>query len=99
VTERLEKAAFAENLNTKFLLRPDDEHIIELELTKIREVESEPDHEQFALVFHGPANVYLPQRIYPLEHERMGAISLFLVPTGRGENGFIYEAVFNRFIK
>lgn len=99
MTERLEKAAFAENLNTKFLFRPDDEHVIELELTKIREIESEPDHEQFALLFRGSGNVYLPQRIYPLAHERMGAISLFLVPTGRDENGFIYEAVFNRFNK
>jgi Domain of unknown function (DUF6916) len=99
VTDRLEKTAFAENLNTKFILRPDDENVVELELTKIREIESEPNHEQFALIFRGPGNTYLPQRIYPLEHERMGAISLFLVPTGRDENGFIYESVFNRFIK
>jgi hypothetical protein len=99
VTERLEKTDFAENLNTRFLFRPDGENIVELELTKIRDVESDPEQEQFAVVFRGPANVYLPQRIYPLEHERMGAISLFLVPTGRDENGFIYEAVFNRFKK
>ena len=97
MTERIEKATFAENLNTKFLFRPDEENVIELELTSIREVESEPGHEQFALLFRGPATIYLPQRIYPLEHERMGAISIFLVPTGRDENGFIYEAAFNRF--
>ena len=99
MSERLEKAAFAENLNTKFLLRTDDGNAIELELTEIREVESGPGHEQFALVFDGPGAIYLPQRIYPLEHERMGEISLFLVPIGRGENGFTYEAVFNRFTK
>ncbi|MGB9180196.1 MAG: hypothetical protein WCB68_13270 [Pyrinomonadaceae bacterium] len=99
MTERLEKAVFAENLNTKFILRPDDEHVVELELTNIKEIESAPGQEQFALHFRGPGNVYLPQRIYPLEHERMGAISLFLVPTGRDENGYIYEAAFNRFIK
>ena len=99
MTERLEKATFAENLNTKFLLRPDEQNVIELELTKIRDIKGEPGYEQFSLLFTGPGNIYLPQRIYPLEHERMGAMSLFLVPIGRDENGFIYEAVFNRLIK
>lgn len=99
MTERLEKATFAENLNTKFIFRPDVEQVIELELTDIKEIESAPQQEQFALHFRGPGNIYLPQCIYPLEHERMGAISLFLVPTGRDEDGYIYEAAFNRFIK
>lgn len=99
MSERLEKETFAENLNTKFLVRMDDGNAIELELTQIREVESAPNHEQFALIFNGPGSIYLPQRIYPLEHERMGSISIFLVPIGQDENGFIYEAAFNRFIK
>ena len=99
MSERVEKAAFAENISTKFLLRTDDGNAVELELTKIREIESEPGHEQFALIFSGPGTIYVPQRTYQLEHERMGAITLFLVPIGKDENGFIYEAVFNRFIK
>ena len=45
--------------------------------------------------FYGPADVYLPQYNYPLEHERMGRIAIFLVPVGRDDRGFRYEAVFN----
>lgn len=99
MSERLEKAQFAENLNTKFLLRTDDGNVIELELTNIRDVKSEPHQEQFALVFSGPGSIYLPQQIYSLEHEGMGELALFLVPIGRDEKGFIYEAAFNRFIR
>ncbi len=99
MSERLEKAHFAENLNTKFLLRTDDGNVLELELTSIREVKSEPHQEQFALVFSGPGSIYLPQRIYQLEHERMGELALFLVPIGKDEKGFIYEAAFNRFTR
>jgi len=98
VTEWIPKSIFAENLNTKFVFRLDAEKTIELELTNISEAGSAPNLEQFALLFRGPAEFYLPQQIYPLEHERLGALSIFLVPTGRDEDGFEYEAIFNRII-
>jgi hypothetical protein len=99
MAERLEKEVFAQNLNSKFELRVNPERVFELELINIREIPSTPRQEQFALLFQGPADVYLPQRIYPLEHDQMGNVSLFLVPVGREEKGYLYEAVFNRFIE
>jgi hypothetical protein len=39
----------------------------------------------------------LPQRVYTLEHDSMGAFELFLVPVARDEKSFRYEAVFNYF--
>jgi hypothetical protein len=36
----------------------------------------------------------LPQRIYRLEHDELGALDLFLVPIGRDDSGVRYEAVF-----
>jgi len=53
--------------------------------------------ERFSLFFTGPVDRYLPQQVYFIEHERMGAFELFLVPVGRDESGFRYEAVFNYF--
>ena len=98
MTEAFDKTLFAENLNTKFSVRVDANRTIELELTGITESNSAPNHEQFALAFRGPADVYLPQQIYPLEHQRLGTMSIFLVPVGRDEQGFEYEAIFNRVI-
>ncbi|MDX6306054.1 MAG: hypothetical protein QOI77_3023 [Blastocatellia bacterium] len=98
MTEAFDKTVFAENLNTKFSVRVDGNKTVELELTEITESNSAPNHEQFAVAFRGPADVYLPQQIYPLEHQRMGTMSVFLVPVGRDEQGFEYEAIFTRVI-
>jgi hypothetical protein len=46
-------------------------------------------------VFRGPAEVVLPQKIYPLEHEALGKLEIFLVPIGPDEAGMCYEAVFS----
>jgi hypothetical protein len=50
--------------------------------------------EQFAIHFLGPAMPVLPQRIYQLHHDRIGALDIFLVPIKRDANGTTYEAVF-----
>ena len=38
---------------------------------------------------------YLPQRIYHLEHEQLGAMDLFMVPIGPTAEGMRYEVIFN----
>jgi hypothetical protein len=48
----------------------------------------------FSIVFRGPREPVLSQRTYRVEHERLGAFELFLVPVGRDESGMRYEAVF-----
>lgn len=95
---RLEKAEIAEHVKTKFRVHVDESNVLEMELVRIDEGHSTPRQEQFSLIFECP-HIYLPQRIYRMEHERMGNISLFLVPIGKIEDNFIYEAVFNRMIK
>jgi hypothetical protein len=98
VLERIEKATFAENLKTKFKASLDDVNGVELELVEIVDNVSTPRQEQFALEFHGPADIFLPQQMYRIEHESIGTFDLLLVPVGKNENGFAYEAVFNRLI-
>ena len=61
---------------------------------------TEPDEETgrgrpFSIVFRGPGDVVLPQRIYRMEHSELGAFEIFLVPIGPDEKGPRYEAVFN----
>lgn len=48
----------------------------------------------FGLVFRGPRDPVLPQRIYRLEHETLGAQEIFLVPIRRDGEGTDYEAIF-----
>jgi hypothetical protein len=97
--ENITREMFRESLNTKFRLRAETSEPIELELVELTESISTPKHEQFALLFRGPQNPFLPQMTYHLEHEKLGEFDLFLVPVGRGQNGFQYEAVFNRFLE
>ena len=48
----------------------------------------------FSLIFLGPIEPILPQRIYALEHETMGRLEIFIVPIGVTQSNCRYEAVF-----
>jgi hypothetical protein len=61
------------------------------ELVEVTEMEREPGgRSPFSLVFEGGPNPPLPQAIYPVQHEQLGAIAIFLVPIAPDR----YEAVF-----
>ena len=48
----------------------------------------------FSLVFLGPREPVLPQRTYPLAHDELGELEIFLVPIAQDADGTRYEAVF-----
>jgi hypothetical protein len=48
----------------------------------------------FSLLFRGPRQPVLPQKTYPLEHDRLGRLEIFLVPIGPEGEAMRYEAVF-----
>jgi hypothetical protein len=52
------------------------------------------NRQAFSLVFRGPLRPSVPQAIYRLEHDAMGALDLFLVPITPDPQGALYEAVF-----
>jgi hypothetical protein len=97
----LTEKEFSQHLNTTYRLEVDGSQSVELELVEVKPYENKDkpgEHagmERFSLFFQGPADVYLPQRIYQLSHSQMGDLKLFLVPVARNERGFRYEAVFN----
>jgi len=88
----------AAQVNTKFLLTETTEPI-ELVLIEATEQQITTRQEVFSLIFLGPKDLLLPQRMYQLAHDQLGSGRLFLVPIGQNEEGVRYEAVFNRLIK
>jgi hypothetical protein len=94
----LSASHFRPYVGSRFRLRADD--VLEVELVEVDEVDSrsgvqpEPARAPFSIVFLGPRDPVLPQRIYGFEHEELGTLDLFLVPIGRDDAGVRYEAVF-----
>lgn len=68
---------------------------VALRLAAVRKLpQSQRSGGGFALDFVGAQGPQLPQAIYPLANDAMGALELFLVPIGPVEGGRGYEAVF-----
>ena len=75
---------------------------LDAELQSVREVPvsgwrpegNRPARQPFALLFLGRSQVVLPQAVYRLENETLGALEIFIVPIGRTPEGVSYEAVF-----
>jgi uncharacterized protein DUF6916 len=97
--EKPQYSDFAENIHTTFHVIRDVEESLELELMEVTGQTKKGQYEHFTLEFRGPRQPILAQQIYELEHERMGRISLFLVPIRGDENAVYYEAIFNRLLK
>lgn len=85
---------FGGHLGEKFRVRVDASSALGLELISATELD-EGSGRPFSIVFRGPGDVLLPQRIYRMEHAEIGAFDIFLVPIGPDEAGMRYEAVFN----
>src|ERR1051326_8896158 len=88
--------AFSQNANTKFKVLLDENTTVELELVHTSELKVHPKQEEFAVEFRGPLNMFLGQGVRRFVHEQLGDFELFIVPIQQDEQGFYYEAVFNR---
>lgn len=64
------------------------------ELIEVTPRRSNASLEQFSILFRLHHTEMLPQGTYALEHPEMGGFELFLVPVGRDDQGFCYEASF-----
>jgi hypothetical protein len=49
----------------------------------------------FSLIFRGPEQQVLPQRLYRFDLAEIGKFEIFLVPVGPDGQGFCYQALFN----
>jgi hypothetical protein len=85
---------FADRVGEPFTLEAQDASY-DLVLAECRRGAASLTREAFSLTFLGPAEPLLAQQIYPLRHEQLGLLELFLVPVGCDASGARYEAVFN----
>jgi len=91
-------SAFQAALRTKFRLQLDKESSLELVLAEVRTARQADEGRQgrsFSILFHGPRDPLMPQRMYRFGHETLGAFDLFIVPVARDDAHCHYEAVFN----
>jgi hypothetical protein len=99
--ETLTLATFTDCVGNVFRLHRGAAAPLDVELTEATPLGAEGTErpagrrEPFAIVFRGPRHVVLPQKIYALEHPRLGTLELFVVPIGPDAQGMRYEAVFN----
>jgi hypothetical protein len=94
--DRLTSDDFTSYLNQTFHIQADDDTVLEAELIDVSELggDTPADREPFSIVLRGPADVHLPQRIYGVTHEKLGTLSLFLVPIGPDDEGMRFESIF-----
>ena len=55
---------------------------------------NEGQREPFSLIFLGPKQPVLPQRMYEFDLGQLGSFDIFIVPIGPASSGMRYEAVF-----
>jgi hypothetical protein len=99
--DQLTKASFETHLNDPFQVETGADQALVLTLAEVVGLPErapkgkEGRRQSFSLLFRGPKGCYLPQKIYNLEHEKLGALSIFLVPLQPDAEGSRFEAVFN----
>ncbi len=93
----LTPASFEALMGTPFRIHFGGADPLEVVLYEVARHEQHPGPrpQPFSAYFRGPYPPVLPQMIYKVEHDRLGAFELFLVPLGPDGQGMRYEAVFN----
>jgi hypothetical protein len=91
VLEKLTVDDFRPLQGERLRVAPDGAEAFDVELVEVTEIPREPGgRAPFSLVFRGGPNPPLPQRIYRVEHEKLGELDIFLVPIAVDQ----YQAVF-----
>lgn len=93
----LSKADFDPHINTQFSFCQENNNV-NLELIETRDCSSK-NVNGFSLLFKGPLDKEYPQKIYPLEHPKIGKLEIFIVPVNKDAEGIYYEAIFTRLKK
>lgn len=99
MAETLTHEAFARHLKTKFQVQLEAGNSAELQLIEVSELKVYERQEEFWLHFLGPNEFFLGQGTRLMQHDEMGQFDLFLVPIKQDDQGYYYEAVFNRILQ
>jgi hypothetical protein len=97
-------ADFSPFVKATFRTEVEPGDVLELELIDAQPIGPEPQAREanvprraYSLIFRGPNDRLLDQRIYSIEHPKLGTLGIFLVPLGpEGDpDGLHYQAIFN----
>jgi hypothetical protein len=97
--DEFSQATFDGCLDSDFQIIENATPVCALKLTDVIERTNTPRQETISLLFHGPVAPFVPQGIRRLKHSELGEMDIFLVPVGKEQDGFQYEAVFNRLLE
>lgn len=87
---------FAGLVGETFRIALDDDAALKLVLTETTKTGGDRPDNAFSVVFKGPRDRPLGQRIYDVAHATLGTLPIFLVPIAEQPDGYLYEAVFTR---
>jgi hypothetical protein len=94
--EALTKENWEAYLNKDFQVQIDDRNAVGMRLVSVsgfgRSLNGR--REAYSLLFQGPVQPMLVQRIYRILQPQLGSMDIFLVPVGKEAGGVQYEAVF-----
>jgi hypothetical protein len=88
------------HVGSMFHVTLEDGRVFDLMLEEVKVVtekhtSSRRNRDSFSLYFVGPENVFMPQATYAVRHDELGGPwQIFIVPVGKREGTFLYEAVF-----
>jgi len=92
------RRAFAAELHSTFRMQLDAATTCDAEMVEFTDSRASDAYEQFALTFLAPPATPPLQKMYQLDHPRLGSIELLLVPIGRDARGVYLQAAFNRLL-
>lgn len=88
---------FQPRVGEPFRIQASDQRSIHVELVQaapLGAANATPRGQAFSLIFRAAGHDVLPQSIYRVEHDQLGAYDIFLVPIGPDAVGMRYEAIF-----
>jgi hypothetical protein len=92
---QLYPAVFNPHIGTDFIVS-DGERTVALRLVNVVDGGIANGLHQFSLIFHGPADRLLEERIHAMAHGALGTLEIFIVPIhGSDAVRTIYEACFS----
>lgn len=86
--------SFQKALNSNFKIESDDEMSMLLSEVNVSSNSDANDFENISLIFLSSHE--LEQSTYAFHHETLGALQLFVVPVGKQQEHYQYEALINR---
>ena len=99
--EEIGLALFVDYVGSTFQIEWSPQEISPVELIEAAPLNSTARHDKrgrpagFSLLFRDQRGGHRPQGTYPVSHEAVGTVAIFLVPIGPDELGERYEAIFN----